>query len=91
MSKSNRIREILTDEENGGILYDNMYDALMGIFRTQYGTSLGIYSYVKYTELLINKQGMSEEDAVQYADKDVYKGIVSAGLRNPLIIDDTGV
>ena len=91
MSKGSRIREVLTDEENGGILYEDMDDALIGIYRTQYGASLGIYSYVKYTELLINNKGLSEEDAVEYADSHVYKGIVSYDSYHPLIIDDTGV
>ena len=48
MSKGHRIRSVLTSEENIGILYEDMDDALIGIYRTQYGISLGIYSYVKY-------------------------------------------
>ena len=91
MSKGSRIREVLTSEENGGILYEDMDDALIGIYRTSYGISLGIYSYVKYTELLINVKGMSEEEAVEYADSHVYKGIISDDSYHPLIIDDTGV
>ena len=90
MSKGNRIREILTGEENSGILYEDMDEALIGIYRTQYGTSLGIYSYVKYTELLI-KNGMLEEDAVECADSYVAKGIISVSSSYTLIIDDTGV
>lgn len=91
MSKGSRIREVLTSEESDGILYEDMDDALIGIHRTQYGTSLGIYSYVKYTELLINRKGMTEEAAVEYADSHVYKGMISNDSCYPLIIDDTGV
>jgi hypothetical protein len=91
MSKGSRIRSVLTSEENSGILYEDMDDALIGIYRTSYGISLGIYSYVKYTELLINVKGMFEEDAVEYADSHVYKGIISEDSYHPLIIDDTGV
>ena len=91
MSKGSRIREVLTSEENGGILYEDMDDALIGISRNSYGISLGIYSYVKYTELLINVKGMAEEEAVEYADSHVYKGIISDDSYHPLIIDDTGV
>ena len=91
MSKGSRIRSVLTSEENSGILYEDMDDALIGIYRTGYGISLGIYSYVKYTELLINVKGMSEEDAVEYADSHVYRGINSKDSYHPLIIDDTGV
>ena len=91
MSKGSRIREILTSEANSGILYEDMDDALIGIHRTTYGISLGIYSYIKYTELLINSKGMSEEDAVEHADDYVCKGVISNNGYHPLIIDDTGV
>jgi|6_EtaG_2_1085325.scaffolds.fasta_scaffold73319_1 hypothetical protein len=90
MSKGHRIRDILTSEENYGILYEDMDEALIGIHRTQEGLSLGIYSYIKYTELLI-KNGMLEEDAVECADSYVAKGIISVSSSYPLIIDDTGV
>ena len=91
MSKGHRIRNVLTSEESYGILYEDMDEALIGIHRTQEGLSLGIYSYVKYTELLINNKSMSEEDAAEYADSHVDKGIVSDDSYYPLIIDDTGV
>ena len=48
MSKGSRIREVLTSEENGGILYEDMDDALIGIYRTSYGISLGIYSHIHF-------------------------------------------
>ena len=95
MSKGNRIRAVLTSEDRYGILSEDMDEALIGIHRTQYGASLGIYSYLKYSELLITKKGMTEEAATEYADFHVYKGMVSVEDYNdscyPLIIDDTGV
>ena len=95
MSKGSLIRAVLTSEDRYGILGEDMDDALIGIHRTQYGTSLGIYSYIKYSELLITKKGMTEEAATEYADLNAYKGMVSVESYDdschPLIIDDTGV
>ena len=91
MSKGNRIRQVLTSEGNSGILDEDMDDALIGIYRNEYGISLAVYSYVKYTELLIRVKGLSEEAAVEHADTLVYNSIVSDNSYHPLLIDDTGV
>ena len=95
MSKGTRIREVLTDEEYSGMLYEDMDEAMLGIYR---GTTqekaeiiIPVYSYIKYIEILV-QNGMSEEEATEYME------IITQAtnqrdfpLSIPIIIDDTGV
>jgi hypothetical protein len=99
MSKGARIREILTNEEYDGILYEDMDEAILGVFRDRLNNTMPVYSYVKYVEILV-KRGMSEEAASECADDHISsaKGsLVPAAVINlrilsqPIIIDDTGV
>ena len=90
MSKGTRIREILTNEEYGGILYEDMDEAILGVYRASLDNIVPVYSYVRYVEILV-KQGMSEEAASEHADKHVFPIEGSIQLFRPIIIDDTGV
>ena len=92
MSKGTRIREILTNEEYGGILYEDMDEAILGVFRARPDNIVPVYSYVKYVEILIGR-GMAEEEASEYADKHVAAdpSTVPWLRAQPIIIDDTGV
>ena len=97
MSKGKRIQEVLTNENPDAIIYDNMDDALIGVHRGithgQAGLypeeAIAVYSYVKYIEIYIERDGMSEEDAVEFFDYNVAGGYV--GKFQPIVIDDTGV
>ena len=94
MSKGARIKAILTEEEYSGILYDDMDEAMVGIYRAKPNNIVPVYSYVKYIELLVTK-GMSEEEAIDYTDSHVFPIDGSTPFVNqltrPIIIDDTGV
>ena len=83
MTKGIHIKEVLTNENPTAKLYDHMDDALIGICRSDVTDSKGIYSYIKFVEVLVN-QGYSEEQAVNYCDDLV-------AVNGPLIVDDTGV
>ena len=93
MSKGERIRETLGDENPDALLYDDMDEALIGIYRGDLARqdmqegSIAVYSYVRYIEIL--SFDMSEEEAVEYFDFNVAGGYI--GKYQPLIIDDTGV
>ena len=98
MSKGDRIVEILTDENPEAIIYDGMEDALIGIYRgdlarsdgsVRYDSSVAVYSYVKFIEMYVERDGMSEEEAIEFFDYNVAGGY--AGEHQPYIIDDTGV
>lgn len=91
--KNDRIREVLEDENPEALLYDDMDEALIGVYRGDLVRqdmregSIAVYSYVKYIEIL--SRDMSEEEAVEYFDFNVAGGYI--GKYQPLIIDDTGV
>ena len=95
MSKGKRIVEILTDENPDAIIYDGMDDALIGVYRgdlarqDMQGTAIAIYSYVKFIQIYIERDGMSEEEAIEFFDYNV-DGLI-LGKNQPIIIDDTGV
>ena len=91
--KNDRIRDILEDENPEALLYDDMDEALIGIYRGDLARqdmredSIAVYSYVTYIEVL--SRNMSEEEAVEYFDFNVAGGYI--GKYQPMIIDDTGV
>ena len=91
--KNDRIREILEDENPEALLYDDMDEALIGIYRGDLARqdmredSIAVYSYVTYIEVL--SRNMSEEEAIEYFDFNVAGGYI--GKYQPMIIDDTGV
>tara|TARA_Y100000310_G_C20109981_1_gene546650 strand:- start:233 stop:499 length:267 start_codon:yes stop_codon:yes gene_type:complete len=87
MSKGHRIREVLTNEEYSGTLYEDMDEAILGIYRKSPNRIIPVYSYIKYIEILV-RQGMSEEEAIEYVDTNVFP---IDDMYNPIIIDDTGV
>ena len=110
MSKGKRIVKILTDENPEAILYTNMDDALIGIYRDRSNRggisaridrgvpplqelydedAIAVYSYVKFIEIYIKRDGMSEEEAVEFFDYNVGGGYI--GELQPIVIDDTGV
>ena len=89
-TKGERIRNILQDENPDFILYDGMDEALLGIYRN-FNTdgSVGVYSYISYISILIDRDKMTEEEAVEFFDSNVQR--LYLGKQQPLIIDDTGV
>ena len=95
MSKGKRIIEVLTDENPDAILYDGMDEALIGIYRGDLARaddaydSIAVYSYVKFIQIYIERDGMSEEEAIEFFDYNVAGGDI--GKYQPYIIDDTGV
>ena len=93
MSKGNRIVEILIEENPKAILYDGMDDALIGIYRGDPArsdkASLAVYSYVKFIEVYVERDGMSGDEAIEFFDYNV-DGLI-LGSNQPIIIDDTGV
>ena len=93
MSKAKRIIEVLTDENPDAILYDGMDDALIGIYRGDLARtdidSVAVYSYVKFIEIYVKRDGMSGDEAIEFFDYNV-AGMYT-GEHQPYIIDDTGV
>ena len=94
-TKNERIRDVLADENPEAICYDGMDEALIGIYRGDLARqnmqerSIAVYSYVKFIEVYIKRDGMSEEEAIEFFDYNVAGGYICK--YQPLIIDDTGV
>ena len=94
MNTSERIREILEDENPEALLYDEMDDALIGVYRGDLARqdmregSIAVYSYTKFLELYIKRDGMSEEEAIEFFDFNVAGGYI--GKYQPIIVDDSG-
>ena len=97
MTKGTRILDILTDENPDAIIYDDMEEALIGLYRgrnngqaeTYTEDTIAVYSYVKFIQIYIDRDGMSEEEAIEFFDFNV-NGLI-LGKNQPIVIDDTGV
>ena len=87
--KGVRIREVLTSENFRAIIFSDMDEALIGIHRDTVDYPVAVYSLIKFIEQLINKRGMTEDEALDYYDRHIMNKILSEDY--PLFIDDTGV
>ena len=70
-----------------------MDDDLIGIYRGDPArsdkASLAVYSYVKFIEVYVERDGMSGDEAIEFFDYNVAS--MYTGEHQPYIIDDTGV
>ena len=87
--KGIRIREVLTSENFRAIIFSDMDEALIGIHRDIVDYPVAVYSLIKFIEQLIDKRGMTEDEALDYYDKYIMGKILSEDY--PIFIDDTGV
>ena len=84
--KQHRIRNILIEENPEAILVDGLDKALLGINRDN--NPIGVYSYLKSIEALVEK-GLSEEEALEQYHTQQKVAEIDENL--PIWIDDTGV
>tara|TARA_Y100001951_G_C11054443_1_gene137421 strand:+ start:121 stop:417 length:297 start_codon:yes stop_codon:yes gene_type:complete len=90
-SKTERIRQVLEEENPEALLADGLDKALIGIYRPRWNDSVmpvAVYSICKIIEELV-KDGMDEEEAIEYFDFNVDGAYM--GEYTPIYIDDTGV
>ena len=88
-SKGERIRKVLTNENFRAIIFTDMDEALLGIQRDTVEYSVAVYSLIKFIEQLILKRGLTEEEALEYYEKQILPNVKR--LDYPIFIDDTGV
>ena len=87
--KGERIREVLTNENFRAIMYSNMDEALLGIYRYNIQYPVAVYSLIKFIELLIKTRNFTEEQAMIYFEENIMR---RSGMDDsPIFIDDTGV
>ena len=83
MSKTNRIRTIL--EENEKELLPEVYDsALLGIYHKEEGM-VPVYAYLRLVESHMNVSKQSEETSVYFVEERIFPN------HNVIVVDDTGV
>ena len=86
--KTTRIKERLIEENPEAVLIEGMDKALLGIHRDDLYNPVGVYSFLKTIEVLIEK-GLTEEEALAIYEK--RSELVQTEENLPLWIDDTGV
>ena len=83
MSKTNRIRTIL--EENEKELLPEVYDsALLVIYHKEEGM-VPVYAYLRLVESHMNISKQSEETSVYFVEERIFPN------HNVIVVDDTGV
>tara|TARA_R100001443_G_C3354758_1_gene177680 strand:- start:229 stop:471 length:243 start_codon:yes stop_codon:yes gene_type:complete len=77
---------IIHDEAiQGAIVLDGLDKAVIGSASTFGRDTVVAYDYRKIIDLLVNRDGMSYDEAVEYFDFNI--GGLSAGERNPVFIN----
>ena len=76
--------ELYGDHTEDGLLFaDGLDDALVGICPNSLRL---VYSRTKVIEVFIQDDGMTEQDAVEYAEHNTFSAYV--GNQTPIFIDD---
>lgn len=76
--------EYLESIGEGVLLCDGFDDAIIGFSQRINEPLLAVYSYDKMTEVLIERDGMTYEDATEYLDFNVVGAWV--GEKTPIIV-----
>lgn len=79
-----RINEILLQQDENALLMDGFDEALIGFSQRINEPLLAVYSYSKMIETLIARDGMSDEEAMEYVDYNCVGSWV--GERTPIIV-----
>ena len=78
--------ETLEEENPEAIVYDDADEAVLGLVYHNDKPPILAYSYIKWIKMLMNRDGMSEDEAVEYFDYNV-DGLI-LGDNQPIIIRD---
>lgn len=79
-----RINEILLQQDENALLMDGFDEALIGFSQRINEPLLAVYSYSKMMEALISRDGMTDEEAMEYVDYNCVGSWV--GERTPIIV-----
>lgn len=78
------MKEIINEQAENAIILDGFDDAILGIV-SEFGNGPRIlYSTEKIIEILRDKDGMTEEDAIEYYDYNIIG--MYAGEQNPVFL-----
>ncbi len=70
MSDYNEVLEILTIENPEALLADGFDEALIGVAQ-QFKNSVALYDTNKCIAILVDRDGMTEEEAIEYIDYNI--------------------
>ena len=86
MSNLDLLIETLEEENPEAIVYDDADEAVLGLVYHNDKPPILAYSYIIWIKMLMNRDGMSEDEAVEYFDYNV-DGLI-LGDNQPIIIRD---
>lgn len=79
--------EEINERAEGAIILDGLDDAILGIVE-EFGNEYRIlYSKSKIIEILVNRDDMTEEDAIEFYDYNILG--LYASPQNPIFLEDT--
>lgn len=84
--KSTDIAEFLENFTESTLVYDGFEDAFLGYAERCASPGVAIYSFTKMVEVLVERDGMSEEDAEEYLHFNVLGGWL--GEKTPYVLFD---
>lgn len=84
MPTREEIHEALLEMDESALLMDGFDEAFIGFSRRLTEPLLAVYSWEKMVDLLIERDGMEYEDAVEYIDYNVLGAWV--GERTPIVV-----
>ena len=79
-----RINEILLQQDENALLMDGFDEALIGFSQRINEPLLAVYSYSKMMDLLMERDGMTDEEAMEYIDYNCVGAWV--GEQTPIIV-----
>lgn len=79
-----RINEILLQQDENALLMDGFDEALLGFSQRINEPLLAVYSYSKMMDLLMERDGMTDEEAMEYIDYNCVGSWV--GEQTPIIV-----
>ena len=79
-----RIEQYLEERDETTLLMDNLDEAFIGFSRRINEPLLAVYSWEKIIETLVIRDGMSYDEAIEYADFNILGAWV--GEQTPIIV-----
>jgi hypothetical protein len=79
-----RIEQYLEERDETTLLMDNLDEAFIGFSRRINEPLLAVYSWEKIIETLVVRDGMSYDEAIEYADFNILGAWV--GEQTPIIV-----
>jgi len=83
------IKDQLAEENPEAIIYDDLDDALIGICSRHMSPSLALYDEHKIHQIHMTRDGMTEEEAIEYYDYNIAGAWM--GEYTPFIVNLEGV